>query len=309
MEAADAITLNHIERIVWRPLASGWKKTASYPVGSGGMGFTHISDIDQRALSAAAVESIARVVGIVVEAAKSQELLSEGLIKALDAIQRRALFQEPQALLMNSRPSGLNAKLISDSNSAPYASAFLSANPGPQTTINNVEFRDALWLRFGLPAPVGHSNCDPSPLADPLGLHRVGCRNAAGARTRRHNDMVAVLANTALAADPRAFQVEREERLADAEGSKSRPGDVALNLGNCRTLADLTVASPFLAACQTSARYAGTLADAATLVYDLKLLKWQGLLDSHQLDAGELASMFCCVRRTNDSPFCRFLAR
>ena len=50
------------------------------------MGFTLISDIDQRALSAAAVELIARVVGIVVEAAKSQELLSEGLIKAFDAI-------------------------------------------------------------------------------------------------------------------------------------------------------------------------------------------------------------------------------
>ena len=40
--------------------------------------------------------------GIVVEADKSQELLSEGLIKALDAIQRRALPQERHPPLMNS---------------------------------------------------------------------------------------------------------------------------------------------------------------------------------------------------------------
>ena len=125
-----------------------------------------------------------------------------------------------------------------------------------------------------------------------MGLHRFGCRNAAGARTRRHNYMVAVLAKTALAADPRSFQLEREERLVDAEGSKSRPGDVALNLGNCRTLADLTVASPLVAACQTSARYAGTPAAAATVAYDRKLSKWQYLLDSHQLEAGDLASTF-----------------
>ena len=73
-----------------------------------------------------------------------------------------------------------------------------------------------------------------------MGLHRFGCRNAAGAR--RHNYMVAVLAKTALAADPHSFQLECEERLVDAEGSKSRPGNVSINLGNCRTLADLTVA-------------------------------------------------------------------
>ena len=147
--------------------------------------------------------------------------------------------------------------------------------------MKNVEFRDALWLCFGLPAPLGHSNCNPSPLANPLGLHLFGCRNAAGARTRRYNDMVAVLAKTALAADPRSYQVERDERLADAEGSNSRPGDVALNFGNCQTLADLIFASPFVATCQTSARYAGTPAAAATLAYDRKLSKWQGLLDSH----------------------------
>ena len=122
------------------------------------MGFTLISDIDQRALSAAAVESITRFVGIVVEADKSQELLSEGLIKSLDAIQRPAFPQERQFPLMNTRQSGLNAKLISNSNSGPYASAFLSAGPEPQTTRNNVEFCDALWLRFGLPAPVGNSD-------------------------------------------------------------------------------------------------------------------------------------------------------
>ena len=104
--------------------------------------------------------------------------------------------------------------------------------------------------------------------------------------------MVAVLAKTALTADPRSFQVEREERLADAEGSKFRPGDFALNLGNCLTLADLTVASPFVGRAKLLHVMAGTPAVAATLAYDRKLSKWQRLLDSHQLEAGELASTF-----------------
>ena len=81
-----------------------------------------------------------------------------------------------------------------------------------------------------------------------LGVHRLGCRNAAGERTRRHDDVVAVIADAALAADPRAFRVAREERLQDAENSQSRPGVVALDLGSGRTLVDVTIASPFEAA-------------------------------------------------------------
>ena len=62
---------------------------------------------------------------------------------------------------------------------------------GPQTVTINEEFRDALWLRLGLPSPIGHNNCDPSPRLDPLGTSRLGFRNDAGARIRRHDNIAA----------------------------------------------------------------------------------------------------------------------
>ena len=166
------------------------------------------------------------------------------------------------------------------------------AMPGPQTTLSNEEFRDAIWFRFGLPSPSGHHECTPDPAHNPLGLHLLGCRKAASARTHRHYNMVSVVASTALNADPLSFQIAREERLIDAEDSRERPGDVALNLGNGRTLADLTVASPFGDALQTFYRLAGSPAAAASDVYDRKISKWQRLLDDHVLDGRELVSSF-----------------
>ena len=95
---------------------------------------------------------------------------------------------------------------------------------------------------------------------------------------------MAILANAALAADPGAFRVAREERLQDAEGSKSRPGAVALDLGNWRTLVDVTIASPFAAGGQVSTISAGFPAAAAATAYDRKVSKWRALLSDHQLD-------------------------
>ena len=185
-----------------------------------------------------------------------------------------------------------NLNVIRESAKDPHSSDFVLATPGPGFTLTNEECRDAIWMRLGLCAPLGHDKCEINPALDPLGLHRLGCRNAAPARTRRHDEMVSVIAKTSLAADPRAFQVVREERLADAEGSKKRPGDVALNLGDGRSLVDLTVASPFTAACQTNSRIAGSPAAAAISAYDRKLTKWRSLLDSHSLDEEQLASRF-----------------
>ena len=96
-----------------------------------------------------------------------------------------------------------------------------------------------------------------------MGLHRLGYRNAAGARTRRHGKLVTVIANTALTADSRSFRVEREERLHEAEESQARPGDVALDLGIRRCLVNVTVANPFRPAGQKFTRDAGNPAAAA----------------------------------------------
>ena len=140
-----------------------------------------------------------------------------------------------------------------------------------------------MWLRLGIAAPCGHSNCFPAHVHDHLGVHRLGCRNAAGKRTRRHDDVVAVIADAALAADPRAFRVAREERLQDAEDSQCMPGDVALDLGSGRTLVDLTIASPFAAAGQVSNSIAGFPAAAAATAYDRKINKWRALLGDGEL--------------------------
>ena len=164
-------------------------------------------------------------------------------------------------------------RLIFESSKSPHASDYILAQPGPGTMLTDVEFRDALWLRLGLPSGLGHEGCAPSRKDDYLGLHRLGCRNAAGAQTNRHDELVKVIASAALAADPRAFRVAREERLIEAENSLSRPGDVALNLGSGRCLVDVTVASPLRAAGQKFTRIAGDPAAAASMAYDRKVAK------------------------------------
>ena len=176
-------------------------------------------------------------------------------------------------------PSCSTRRLIFESARATHASAFLLALPGPDTTLSDSEFRDALWLRFGLPCAEGHSECKPEAHQDPLGLHRLGCVRAAGARIRRHDEMVSVIAKTALSADPTSFRVAREEHLPDDLITNSRPGDVALNLGDGRTYADLTVANPFAAARANASRLAGSPAAAAVQAYDFKSRKWQALLE------------------------------
>ena len=64
--------------------------------------------------------------------------------------------------------------------------------------------------------------------------------------------MVSVIAKTALAVDPRTFKVVHDRRLADAEGFKKRPNDVALYFGDGRVLLNLTVASPIIAGCKNN---------------------------------------------------------
>ena len=135
-------------------------------------------------------------------------------------------------------------------------------------------------MRFGLSCADGHKDCVPEPRLDPLGLHRLGCARAAGARRRRHDEMVAVIAKTALSADPNSFRVAREEHLPDDSTTNSRPGDVALNLGDGRTYADLTVTNPFAAARANVSIIAGSPASAAALAYDRKVRGWQALLEA-----------------------------
>jgi hypothetical protein len=152
----------------------------------------------------------------------------------------------------------------------------LLATPGPDTTLADAEFRDALWMRLGLPGALGHSDCDPPASKDPTGVHRLGCKSAADARLRRHDALAAVLAKAALSADPRAFQVSKEARVPDGD-SQARPGDVALDLGDGRTYVDVTVVNAFSAAYLSASRSAGSPAFAAERAFNRKVEKYAPL--------------------------------
>ena len=140
-----------------------------------------------------------------------------------------------------------------------------------------------LWLRFGLSAPVGHENCTPNRAANLNVLHRLGCRNVAWERTRRHDDLETLLVEKALSADVQSFRVFRKERLAEAEGSQARPGDIALNMGEGRVLVDVIITNLFALAGQTNLINAGSPGAVSASAYIRKLSKWRNLLDDHQL--------------------------
>ena len=224
---------------------------------------------------------------------EAQAGLDESLL--LHALNKCGDMPIPEAQLppfVQPAPTCAARRLLLDSARSPNASAFLLALPGPDTTVSDLEFRDALWMLFGLSYADGHQGCVPEACQDPLGLHRLGCVRAAGARTRRHDEMVAVIAKTALLADPNSFRVAREEHLPDDTTTYSRPGDVALNLGDGRTYVDLTVANPFAAALANVIHLAGSPASAAASAYDRKVRGWQGLLEASGVAPGLTSSKF-----------------
>ena len=134
--------------------------------------------------------------------------------------------------------------------------------------------------------------CTPNPQLDPLWTHRLGFKATAGLRTRRHDELEEVIANPAVSADPNASAVAREEHLPDDSETQRRPGDVALNLGDGRSLVDVTVASPFSTACDNASRFAGSPAAAAEAANDRKTREWRALLDSNGMDQGQMVTSF-----------------
>ena len=289
---ADNETLAQLARIIGRPPPAGWEAIASSPINAGGLGFQTLRSLDHRSECSRALASIE---GTVKEAALTDDL--EGLntnclLGPLEWACKYPLPPERPKVHPQTPFLSEEHRLIQDSFAAPHTCAFLLSFPGPATKMSNSEFRDALWFRLALPCAVGHSGCDPSPQADKIGLHRLGCSKAGGARIRRHDDLVSVVASAALAADPNAFQVAREQHLPDDTVSQARPGDVALNLGNGRSFVDLTVANPFASARVANSRSAGSPAAAAASAYDRKLRDWTTILESNCLDLTLSSSTF-----------------
>ena len=91
------------------------------------------------------------------------------LLAYLDAARARPLPAEPVAAGQPISRARLDddAWLRKTSARVPYASAFLLTSPNPDTTIDDAEFRDAVWMRLGLPAALGHTQCDPPWHEDP----------------------------------------------------------------------------------------------------------------------------------------------
>ena len=290
--AADLSTLKNVERIIARPLPIESADIVAQPIANGGLGFRRIIDIDRNNELKSANLSIERTTRDVIDTDALNGLSADTLEKALGVALSRPLPMPHSANAAPTPPIDSLTRMVSESACSPHASDFLLARPGPATTMNDDEFRDAVWLRLGLSAPSGHSACSPSPQLDWRGVHRLGCRNSAGLRTCRHDDITSVVAEAAANADPRSFRVAREERLIDAENSSSRPGDVGLDLGSGRCLVDITVASPFSGAGQVSSRLAGSPAAAAENAYDRKMAKWHALLEGNLLDPQDLGTTF-----------------
>ena len=255
---ADIHTLASVERLVARPCPRGWERVAASPINSGGLGFQLLRGIDVRSLVLTSRESAAASVRQALLLETTGTAAHSLLLNLLQTITSRPLPDAP------SPPS--NEPVARDdvdwlrqaSAKAPHSSCFLLSAPGPYTTLSDEEFHDSIWFRLGLPAAAGHDECVPNPKDDPFGLHRLGCKAAAGARLRRHNALAGVIASFALKADPRAFQVEREVSGIADQTSRERPGDVAMDLGDCRTLLDITVVNPFSAARLRASRSAGS---------------------------------------------------
>ena len=87
------------------------------------------------------------------------------------------------------------------------------------------------------------------------------------------------MSDSALAADPRAFRVQREVGLSQLGGqsTQARPGDVAVDLGDGRTLLDVTVVNAFSDARTNPARRAGSPAVAAEDAFNRKVVKYEDL--------------------------------
>lgn len=219
----------------------------------------------------------------------------------------RRLPTEPELLGPPSDADNDEAWLRLSSTKATHASGHNTALPVAHTTLSDTEFRDAIWHRVGLAAPVGHSACDPSPSEDPLGLPWLGCKSAALARLRRHNALASVVATCALKADPRAFQVEREVGL-DGGSSRARPGDVSLDLGNVRTLLNITVVNLFIAARIRASRITGSPAVAEEEAFDKKVRKY-GDLEQTPEDASHFVPLAVTAAGVWDERSIRWLRR
>jgi hypothetical protein len=294
---ADKCTLEHAARIIGRPPPPEWESVAVKAINNGGLGFELLGNLDFNDLSRKASELVVATLLGAIEDDQAHGLDSGKLQRYLEAVRSKlapTVLATPQSMSMEASHSQVAEQprsitkadcrdnvtwLREESARAPFASAFLHAAPGPGTTLEDAEFRDAVWLRLGLPAAFGHVDCDPPASDDFRGLHRLGCKAAADARLRRHDALATIISKTALSADPRAFQVSREARVLDAASPQSRPGDVALDLGDGRTYVDVTVVNAYSAAHLTASRSAGSPARAAEVAFDRKVVKYADQFD------------------------------
>ena len=87
---------------------------------------------------------------------------------------------------------------------------------------------DAVWNLLCWEPPRLRSGSSPAPVRP----SQTGMRSCRWSSYTPHDEMVAVIAKTALSADPNSFRVAREEHQPDDTTTYSRPGDVVLNLGD-----------------------------------------------------------------------------
>jgi len=141
---ADSCTLRLAERIIGRPPPDGWQRLAATPINDGGLGFDLVRDVDGRALSQWARDSAFKSLAAAAEDDRTNSLDAGTLLGLIEVALARPLPTAPSARaeLSDVNEARDDAWIRSASSRAPFASAFLLASPGPDTTLDDNEFHD-----------------------------------------------------------------------------------------------------------------------------------------------------------------------
>ena len=143
-------------------------------IATGGLGFSRIVDLDRGTECRETFSSIENTVREIFAADLIESLDATGILAAFDVVSARLPLPQNRSQRKAPPPADPSLLLISESAKSPHASDYLLSISGPTTTMKDAEFRDAVRLRLGLAAAVGHCSCTPSPQDDRLGVHRLG---------------------------------------------------------------------------------------------------------------------------------------
>ena len=284
----DAITREHLQRIVGLDVAEGAALLASLPIRLGGLGLERVDDVAAARLAYASGQVAVARTAVACFTSGTGRVVAGALVGRV-----------PPAL-----PPGRDVQVIADRIFAEAAardparcialaagrdrraSAWLQAKAGGAESLDAGAMRTAVRMRLGLPVTGGAEACVAcGAVADAFGAHGLSCKARWHSVIHRHDAMADVVTRCAGVFDT---GVRREARAGE---SRNRPGDVALRFqgpGGPWSLLDITVKNPFkLPITASSLLNPGLLASAAgNAGYLKKVNKWEASVRSGGVNEG-----------------------